>query len=103
MDSGYVYMLCNSAFNVLYTGSTNNLEKRIRHHKCRLILGFTRKYNVHRLVYFEAHPSIELARAREKQLKRFKRSKKDKLIASLNPLWQDLYLDIRNTTKQTRV
>jgi len=92
MENGkaYVYILQNDRGNVLYVGSTENLKERIYFHKKRLISGFTKKYNVHQLVYFEEYSSFELVVDREKYLKNKTRSKKLKLIASKNPKFWDL-------------
>ena len=91
---GYVYILTNDHRNVLYVGCTNDLKKRIHHHKHRLIPGFTKKYNVHRLVYFEELPDIDVARRRELALKGIRRDRKLALINGSNPKWRDLYDDI---------
>ena len=90
-ENSYVYILCNQHRNVLYIGATNELRKRIYFHKNRLIAGFTRKYNVDRLVYFEKHNSIDAALIREKQLKGYGRDRKIDLIEQMNPNWDDLY------------
>ena len=73
----YVYILTNSSNNVLYVGVTNDLERRCYEHKRKMIKGFTQKYNVDKLIYFEEFDSIELAIFREKQIKGYSRSKKD--------------------------
>ena len=86
----YVYILTNSTNRVLYTGVTNNLEKRLYEHKTKAVNGFTAKYNTHKLVYFETTTSVYSAIQREKQIKSFKRDKKITLINSINPLWSDL-------------
>jgi len=86
----YVYMLTNFWSNVLYIGSTEDLKTRLSQHKKRLIPGFTQKYNVDKLVYFEGHPSLESAEVREKQLKGKKRVKKNAIVESINPKWNDL-------------
>ena len=86
----YVYILTNSSNNVLYVGVTNDLERRCYEHKQKLIKGFTQKYNVDKLVYFEVFDSIELAIFREKQIKGYSRSKKDKLINKFNLGWKEL-------------
>lgn len=91
MESGYVYILCNDRRNVFYVGVTSDLKRRMYHHKRRLIAGFTRRYNVHRLVYFEGHDDMELARTRERQLKGLRRAKKETLVNETNPAWRDLY------------
>jgi len=90
----YVYMLNNDRGNVLYIGSTENLKKRIYFHKRRLIPGFTKKYNVHRFVYYEIHSSLEGAEKREKQLKGKTRAKKNALVEAINPMWGDLSSEI---------
>lgn len=86
-----VYILCNRHRNVLYVGATDDLRKRIYFHKRRLIAGFTKKYNVDRLVYYESFEDSEQALEREKKLKRYKREKKIQLIEKFNPDWNDLY------------
>ena len=90
----YVYMLTNYWGNVLYIGFTEDLKTRNSQHKKRLIPGFTEKYNVHKLVYFEEHPNVESAERREKQLKGKSRAKKDKIVISANPKWNDLFSKI---------
>ena len=89
--NSHVYILCNQHRNVLYIGATDELRRRIYFHKKRLITGFTKKYNVNRLVYFEGCNSAEAALAREKQLKGYRRKKKIKLLEQMNPDWIDLY------------
>ena len=74
----------------MYIGSTEDLKSRLCQHKKRLIPGFTQKYNVDKLVYFEEHPSVESAETREKQLKGKGRTKKNRLVESANPQWNDL-------------
>jgi len=86
----YVYILTNKNHRVLYVGVTNNLARRILEHKHKLNQGFTSKYNVNRLVYFETGEDIGGAIAREKQIKGGSRLDKIKLINSENPEWQDL-------------
>ena len=87
----YVYLLTNKHNNVLYTGVTNDLIRRVYEHKNKLVSGFTQKYNVDRLVYFEVCSGIVVAIEREKQIKGWSRKKKQDLINSLNPEWDDLY------------
>ena len=87
----YVYLLANKHNNVLYTGVTNDLIRRVYEHKKKLVPGFTQKYNVDRLVYFEICSGIVVAIEREKQIKGWSRKKKQDLINSLNPEWDDLY------------
>lgn len=90
-EKSFTYILCNRHRNVLYIGATDDLKKRIYFHRKRLIEGFTKKYNVDQLVYFEAHDSLDAALIREKQLKGYRRDKKINLIQTTNPDWQDLY------------
>ena len=78
---------------MIYTGVTNDLERRLYEHKHHLADGFTSKYNVNKLVYFETGDSIDGAIAREKQIKSYRREKKDALVNSVNPDWKDLSLD----------
>ncbi len=87
----YVYILTNDHLNVMYVGMTSNLERRMYEHKNGLIDGFTKRYNVHRLVYYETTTYGNDAIAREKQLKGYSRKKKNALVESLNPEWKDLY------------
>ena len=86
----YVYILTNKNNTVLYTGVTNNLERRLYEHKNKLIDGFTKRYNVDKLVYYEVTTDIESAIAREKQIKAGSRKKKLELIDKINPAWNDL-------------
>ena len=88
---GYVYILTNRYNKVLYTGVTGDLVKRVYEHKNDLVDGFTKKYNTHKLVYFEVFDYILNAIEREKQIKGWLRSKKIALIESKNPKWKDLY------------
>lgn len=90
----YVYLLANKYNNVLYTGVTNDLIRRVYEHKNKLVAGFTQKYNVDRLVYYEVCSGIIVAIEREKQIKGWSRKKKQDLISSLNPEWKDLYRSI---------
>lgn len=89
----YVYLLTNKNNTVIYTGVTNDIERRIMEHKQGLTRGFTWRYNVHKLVYFEEYNDIEIAIAREKQIKAGSRKKKIDMIQSMNPSWRDLYED----------
>lgn len=86
----YIYMLSNWNNKVLYIGVTNDLIRRMYEHKNKIIKGFTLKYNVDKLVYFEEYNEPKYAIAREKQLKGWKREKKNRLIESVNPEWSDL-------------
>ncbi len=88
---GYVYILTNVHNKVLYTGVTSDLVKRVYEHKNNLVDGFTKKYNVHKLVHFEVFDDIVSAITREKQIKGWLRSKKMALIETKNPEWKDLY------------
>lgn len=90
MPSYYIYMLTNKTNNVLYTGVTNNLERRLYEHQNNIIKGFTSRYNLKKLVYFECFSDIEYAILREKQIKGWVRNKKNKLIEEFNPAWEDL-------------
>lgn len=89
-----VYILANKRNGTLYTGVTSNIRKRIYEHKNNLIKGFTSKYKVHILVYFEGLETIEGAILREKQIKNGSRKKKLNLIESTNPTWRDLFDDL---------
>lgn len=90
MKTYYVYMLANKTNSVLYTGITNNLQRRISEHKQKLVEGFTKKYNVTKLVYYEETGDVLSALTREKELKGWNREKKNKLINSVNLEWSDL-------------
>ena len=90
----YVYILFNKSDGVLYTGITSDLAKRVFEHKSKIIKGFTQKYNVDKLGYYEVFEDIEQAILREKQIKAGSRKKKIELIKSMNPEWKDLYEDI---------
>ena len=85
----YVYMMTNKS-RTLYTGVTNDLPRRVHEHKNKLVPGFTSKYNIQFLVYYESTSSIHVALEREKQIKGLLRSKKIALIDSLNSEWKDL-------------
>ena len=86
----FVYILASKRNGTLYVGVTNNLARRLLEHKAKLVRGFTRKYEVNQLVYFEAFETILEARAREHSLKRWRRAWKVALIEKLNPDWRDL-------------
>ena len=86
----FVYILANWNDSVLYIGVTSNLPRRLHQHKSGFVDGFTKKYNVHKLVYFEQANNVYSAISREKQLKKWSRSKKNSLICTLNPEWKDL-------------
>ncbi|HHV65571.1 MAG TPA: GIY-YIG nuclease family protein [Peptococcaceae bacterium] len=89
----YVYIMTNWNNKVLYTGITNDLERRIYEHKNKLIEGFTKKYNVNKLVYYECTTDVYSAITREKQIKGWTRQKKNELVQSVNPEWRDLSED----------
>lgn len=90
----FVYILASKKYGVLYAGVTNNLIRRVFEHKEGLAEGFTKKYHVKRLVYYETHSTPEEAILREKQIKIWKRSWKVRLIEEANPEWEDLYDNI---------
>ena len=85
----YVYILTNKTDAVMYIGVTNDLHRRLYEHKNELIEGFTKKYHVHKLVYFEIYSEVNSAMAREKQLKHWTRAKKNRLVETQNPNWDD--------------
>ena len=89
-----VYILTNWNHKVMYIGVTNNLHKRLYQHKNKLIDGFTKKYNVNKLVYYESTEDVRSAIAREKQLKGWVRKKKNNLVAVFNPGWEDLGVEL---------
>jgi putative endonuclease len=89
MKAYFVYIMTNRS-RTLYTGVTNDLMRRVQEHKQKLIPGFTKKYNITKLVYFEETTDIQAAIQREKQIKGWLRAKKIALIESINPQWQDL-------------
>ena len=92
MKSYYVYIMTNKS-RTLYTGVTNNLARRVYEHKNKLVPGFTSKYNITQLVHYEETNDVQVALAREKQIKGWLRSKKIVLIESVNPEWKDLSLE----------
>lgn len=92
----YVYILANKRNGTLYIGVTLVLAKRIYQHKNKVADGFTKKYNVNKLVYFESCPDIESAILREKQIKKWERKWKLRLIEESNPNWDDLYNEIKD-------
>ena len=87
----YIYIMTNKINTVLYTGVTSDLNKRIWEHKEKIIKGFTKKYNINKLVYFKIFNDPENAILREKQIKAGSRNKKIELIKRINPEWKDLY------------
>ncbi len=90
----YVYIMADKGNAVLYTGVTGNLIRRVYEHRQKLVEGFTKRYNVVKLVYYEVFDQIENALAREKQIKAGSRQKKLQLINSLNREWKDLYEEL---------
>ena len=94
MAQYYVYILSNKNYGTLYIGVTNDLVRRIHEHKNKLFKGFTSKYNISNLVYYEETEDIYSALSREKQLKNWKRQWKIQLIEQFNPTWKDLYSEL---------
>ena len=94
MNQYYVYIMTNKS-RTLYTGVTNNLERRVQEHKQKLVPGFTAKYNINRLVYYEVTDNVYSAISREKEIKGWLRAKKIGLIKSKNPEWRDLSSDLK--------
>ena len=90
----YVYIMFNSRNGTLYTGVTNNLIRRVWEHKSKLVEGFTKKYNIDKLGYYEIYTDISDAIKREKQIKGGSRKAKLKLIETMNPNWEDLYNEV---------
>ena len=86
----YVYLLTNCNNKVMYVGVTNDLERRLYEHKNKLVKGFTEKYNVNKLVYVEETGDVISALAREKEIKKWRREKKNNLVVGSNPEWKDL-------------
>ncbi len=93
MNQYWVYIITNAYNTVLYIGVTNNLERRIFEHKNGIFKGFSKKYNLNKLVYYDESADINAAIAREKQLKGWSRIKKNVLIKGMNPQWNDLSMD----------
>ncbi|HYQ71485.1 MAG TPA: GIY-YIG nuclease family protein [Gammaproteobacteria bacterium] len=89
-----VYLLASKRNGTLYTGVTSSLTKRVWEHKNDLVEGFTNKYGVHTLVWYEAHETMESAIRREQAIKNWKRNWKIKVIEEMNPQWRDLYTDL---------
>ena len=86
----YIYIISNWNNRVIYVGMTNNLERRIYEHKNKMFEGFSKKYNPNKLVYYEYTNDVNAAIQREKQIKKWRRKKKNDLIESMNPEWKDL-------------
>ncbi len=96
MDKNYyVYLITNWNNKVLYVGVTNNLLRRIYEHKNKLLNGFTEKYNVNKLVYFEQTNDVLAAITREKEIKKWRREKKNRLVSTTNPEWKYLSEDLQ--------
>ena len=91
---GFIYILTNKYNNVFYLGVTRDLQRRVAEHKLQINKGFSAKYNTEKLVYYETYNRLEIAIQREKQLKKWRREWKDKLINDFNPEWKDLAEDI---------
>ena len=87
----FIYLMTNKTNSVIYTGVTNDLSRRVYEHKMKMIEGFTKRYNIIKLVYFENTTNVYEAIKREKQIKAGSRKKKIKLIESMNPEWKDLF------------
>ncbi|BAY92767.1 MULTISPECIES: GIY-YIG nuclease family protein [unclassified Tolypothrix] len=90
----YLYIMTNKYNNVLYTGVTNDLQRRVYEHKSKLIEGFTKKYNITKLVYYEIFDDAYTAISREKQIKAGSRQKKIDLVNGVNNEWKDLYEEL---------
>ena len=90
MKAYYVYILANKHNNVLYIGVTNNLIRRVYEHKMEKIAGFAKKYNCHKLVWFQQTNDINAAIVQEKRMKKWKREYKENVIREMNPEWKDL-------------
>ena len=100
MHRYFVYILCSKRNGTLYIGVTNDIVRRVKEHKQKLVPGFTTKYNVNKLAYAEEYIYIQDALQREKQLKQFYRIDKLRLIEQFNPEWKDLYYDIFKQTSE---
>jgi putative endonuclease len=99
MKQPAVYILATERNGTLYVGVTSNLVQRIWQHRHDFVEGYTQKYSVHQLVYYELHDEIDVAIKREKLIKRWNRQWKLKLIEEMNPQWKDLYDSIARVTK----
>ena len=93
MNTYYIYIMTNWNNKVMYIGVTNDLQRRVAEHKNKSIEGFTRRYNLKKLVYFETYSEINCAIRREKELKGWLRTKKNALVESINPKWLDLSIE----------
>jgi putative endonuclease len=94
----FVYLLTNWNNKVMYVGMTNDLVRRVYEHKTKAVKGFTKKYNVHKLVHFEETSDVTAALAREKEIKKWRREKKNTLVNRANPKWRDLAEDLGLTS-----
>ncbi len=90
----YIYIMTNKNNKVLYTGVTSDLKRRVYEHKEKLIEGFTKRYNITKLSYYEIYRDAEKAILREKQIKGGSRAKKEMLVNGFNPEWRDLYTEL---------
>lgn len=90
----YVYLLSSWNHRVMYVGFTNDLKRRVYEHQKKLVKGFTEKYNVNKLVYFEETRDVIAAIAREKEIKKWRREKKNSLVLKMNPEWKDLSAEL---------
>ena len=88
---GFVYIMANKRYGTIYTGVTSDLPKRVGAHKHEAVPGFTSRYHLHRLVWFEPHETIQAAIQREHNMKHWKREWKTALVDAMNPAWDDLY------------
>jgi putative endonuclease len=102
MKNYYVYILANKRNGTLYTGVNNNLLRRVIEHKRKIVKGFTEKYNVNKLVWYEQTNDIRLAIQREKQIKKWLRKWKLELIEETNPNWKDLFYEIGGTDEMLK-
>ena len=94
MKGGWVYIMTNRPNGTLYVGVTNDIVRRTYEHRTGAVAGFTKRYGLHRLVYFEQHEDIRSAIQREKNVKEWPRAWKTRLITHTNPEWRDLYPDL---------
>jgi putative endonuclease len=97
MGQFWVYILTNPRHNVLYTGFTDDIERRVGEHKAKVHSGFTKTYNCKILVYYEEFGDADEALARERQIKRYRREWKKNLINGMNPAWRDLFEDFQTS------
>ena len=93
MGNYYVYLMTNWNNKVMYVGVTNDLQRRVYEHRNKLLKGFTEKYNINKLVYFEETSDVTAAITREKEIKKWRREKKNALVQRVNPDWKDLSED----------